>query len=163
MKPRGIMFNANSIRAILTGSKTQTRRIAAAPMGEPVEARPRFAKDQVLWVREAWRPRDDGAVEYAADLDDAARRSTQWKSPLFLPRRASRIDLLVLAVRRERLQEISEHDARAEGANPAGDESAREAYARMWDAVNERRAPWSSNPWVWVIEFRRTAPSERDA
>jgi hypothetical protein len=159
VKSRGILFNARSIRAILGGSKTQTRRIANPVPLEPRNARSRFEKGQVLWVREAWRARDGDAVEYAADLDEPVRKSTHWSSPLFLPRRASRIDLGVLDVRIERLQDISERDARAEGAEPAEAESARDVYARMWDAVNEKRAPWSSNPWVWVIEFRRTKPS----
>lgn len=102
-----------------------------------------------------------------------------WRPSIFMPRWASRITLEVTEVRAERLQAISEDDAKAEGvtmvpfypddglplsqgfmfgkddgASPLHN-SAAKAFARLWDAINADRASWASNPWVWVISFRR--------
>ena len=100
---------------------------------------------------------------------------------IFMPRWASRISLDVLAVRVERVQEITEEDARAEGIAWAQTsvcaknyyeawigkpgtgkcrnvchEDARPVFAQVWDSLNAARGfPWASNPWVWVITFRR--------
>jgi hypothetical protein len=99
---------------------------------------------------------------------------------IHLPRRRSRITLEVTSIRVERLQAITEADARAEGihgwskdralykwapADHEGDgpcwpwvdcpKTAQEAYVRLWDEINGARAPWASNPWVWVVEFKR--------
>ena len=76
-----------------------------------------------------------------------------------MPRWASRLLLEVKAVRVERLQEISEDDAFAEGisggdwlGNPVG------TYRELWDSINAKRGhSWESNPWVWVVEFERVA------
>jgi uncharacterized protein YhfF len=58
-------------------------------------------------------------------------------------------------VRVERLQEITEEDARAEGCGDPPFGTRRETFAILWDAINGKRAPWESNPWVWRVEFRR--------
>lgn len=79
-----------------------------------------------------------------------------WRSPLFMPRWASRLTLRVTAVRVERLNDISEEDARAEGCavvDPSHHTCARDVFAALWDTINGKRAPWSSNPWVWVVSF----------
>lgn len=96
-----------------------------------------------------------------------------WRSARFMPRYASRIDLELLDVRAERLQDISEDDARAEGvtdkqvdlcltmAESMGQREpmpARSWFSTEWDAINHKRAPFESNPWVWVITFRKLAP-----
>jgi hypothetical protein len=81
---------------------------------------------------------------------------------MHMPRWASRILLEITGVRLERLQEISEADARAEGigtCGPGGNckcDSAR--FAKLWDSINAARGyGWDANPWVWVIEFVRLA------
>jgi len=82
-----------------------------------------------------------------------------------MPRWASRITLRITDVRVERLQDISEDDARAEGCEPVGwiDEtdvgmsSYREGFTRLWNTINGVGA-WEANPWVWVIEFERVKP-----
>lgn len=84
---------------------------------------------------------------------------------LHMPRWASRITLEVTGVRVERLQEISEADARAEGLSTApggwwsgadGQAGAtpRAAFALLWNSINGADS-WNENPWVWVVEFRR--------
>lgn len=106
---------------------------------------------------------------------------TAWRSPLYLPAWASRIALEVVNVRVERLHAIDEADALREGVQPwtkdgtlhkfawadhEGDgpcwpwvdcpRTAREAYAKGWDQINAKHgAPWTSNPWVFRVEFAR--------
>lgn len=90
-----------------------------------------------------------------------------WRPSIFMPRWASRISLLVTAVRVERVQDITEADALAEGVVPSEtilqdgrvvhdlNGTARGTYAVLWDSINGKRAAWSSNPWCWVYGFVR--------
>lgn len=81
------------------------------------------------------------------------------RNPLFLPRWAAHLTLEVVSVRVERVQEITHGDALAEGvaydvSKPDGSPLAR--FRARWDAINAKRGhPWESNPWVWVVEFKR--------
>jgi len=99
---------------------------------------------------------DDKSLAWAKARVDYER----WRPSIFMPRWASRITLEVTGVRVERLQDISEADAIAEGIerpnNPVW--YAVDEYQHLWDQINAKRAPWASNPWVWVIEFKRVAP-----
>lgn len=109
---------------------------------------------------------------------DLARRELSWESPVCMPRKSSRLTLEVVSVRVERLQDISEEDARAEGVAPfferfpgmgqdqtitTGERAAaaphRASFACLWDEINGDRALWKSNPWVWVVEFKRAEPT----
>jgi hypothetical protein len=143
----------------------------------------------LLWVREAWRPSvrgsylDPGFVdgfEYRADgaflpgSHDGIKNqliSGRWRPSMHMPRRISRITLKVIEVRCERLQDISEADARAEGihsnglhgddpyhweSEDSGYITARSAFRELWDLINKARGfGWQSNPFVWVIKFKR--------
>jgi len=129
-----------------------------------------------LWVRETWGhfggdeylyQQDQRAVTYrachsAADpLDMREPAGGRWRSPIFMPRWASRLTLEVTGIRVERLQDISEEDARAEGCREidsiaaGGQASAAQVFAGAWDRINGKRAPWRSNPFTWVVSFRR--------
>lgn len=134
-----------------------------------------------LWVRESgWQPKDpsirelrDGADTWPqwaysadgySDMDIERFKQWGWKSrpSIHMPRWASRITLEITNVRVELLQYISEEDAKAEGVtriplhnNDVYGETHREAFERLWDKINGKKHPWSSNPYVWVIEFRR--------
>ncbi len=101
----------------------------------------------------------------------------RWKSSHFMPRSAARLFLKVKSIRVERLQDITEEDARREGiksywAEPHRDvapfigtakeigedlcSTRREAFQQLWDFLNSKRGyGWDLNPWVWVIEFER--------
>jgi hypothetical protein len=80
-----------------------------------------------------------------------------------MPRWASRIALEITNVRVERLQDISEEDAQAEGVPKSitqygltiDYENYREPFIELWDKINGKKHPWASNPWVWVVEFRK--------
>lgn len=148
-----------------------------------------------LWVRETWGDADcfyqghgndnPGVVAYRADRSaiqfkaltprpvPAYDRSTwnwgsiKWRPSIHMPRWASRLTLAVTDVRAQRLQEISEEDARAEGVLEAYERrlypsrlaarvtSFRRGFEKAWDQLNGKRAPWSTNPWVWAVSFRR--------
>lgn len=76
---------------------------------------------------------------------------------IHMPRWASRITLEITDVRMQRLQEISEDDARAEGVTGDAFCNHRITFSALWDSINHTRAPWASNPWVWALTFRRLA------
>ena len=90
------------------------------------------------------------------------------RSPIHMPRWASRLTLEVTGVLVERVQEISEADAVAEGTAPinirvdAIDFPYRAGYAALWDSINGKGS-WASNPWVWALEFRRITRLEAGA
>lgn len=127
-----------------------------------------------LWVKEtfrqasgAWGEHQRGApLEYRADSDDMS--SIPWRSPLYMPRWASRIRLEIMEIRCEQLEDISDEDAIAEGIegngimyrdySPEGTglctQTPRSSYCGLWDSLNGKRFPWTSNPWVWVIIFQ---------
>lgn len=117
-----------------------------------------------LWVRETWRSAEapGGYFYRAAATDYMLQISTQengkpWRPSIHMPRAASRLTLEVLKVRVERVQDISEEDAQAEGVGYWGCDTV-EHFQDLWDSINAKRGyPWSSNPWVWVIEFRTSS------
>ena len=102
---------------------------------------------------------------YAADCD-SFELEIVWRPSIFMPRWASRITLEVVNVRVERLQDISEEDATAEGVSVplagvsewGGPGEAIYEYMRLWDSINAKRGhSWAANPWVWVIEFKNVS------
>lgn len=140
---------------------------------------------QLLWVRESWHPALYGSVpavcyrdgtEFLLVNDEAVRcydlavKGFHWRNPLFMPRWASRITLEIVEVRVQRLQDISEEDAIAEGM-PKSDGNPGEMgpttyvvepvheYMHAWDSLNAKKGyPWASNPWVWCLSFKRVQP-----
>ena len=125
-----------------------------------------------LWVRETWAVPHQAdhlpprlalpyqfCVHYAASEE---RGGLLWRPSIHMPRWASRILLEITAVRVERLQEISEADAIAEGAPwracGAPQEGSHVAgLGALWESINGPGS-WDANPWVWVIEIRRVEP-----
>lgn len=218
------------VRAILDGTKTQTRRVVKPQPYEPlcgnefpaVCKSDFWAEEHVgkwcwpteeseffgfspygqpgdrLWVREALRFTDvfdcDSPARVGERCVDAGYRTpwaplqfeadgqrTNWQHTgtpphdgppkpgklrpgIHMPRWASRITLEVTGIRVERLQDISEADAQAEGCalecmTPTGDDSGSAIYGpggylALWESINGPGS-WDANPWVWVIEFRK--------
>lgn len=213
MSERPIIFSAPMVRAILAGRKAQTRRVLkGANHGPGIEfdgmrtgnianfsyvhgglfsqVRLPFAPGDTLWVREAWFPEVAGEPGFpvwyrATDEATIPYANVRWKPSIFMPRWASRITLKVTAVKVERLQDISEEDAKAEGAmlhvpskssvagttrpgdtyyfdrNENGrlyeDISARGAFEILWASINGA-ASWEANPWCCAISFERVKP-----
>lgn len=159
---------------------------------------PYGAPGDVLWVRESWyydlpphklpkvRPADfdRDSLYFRADGECCAQipecqcaevGKPKWKPSTHLPRWACRLFLRVKSVRVERVQEIGEADAKAEGVERHDDEGvtyygplnaghadARRAFETLWDSINaERGFGWAANPWVWVVEFERTEKPSR--
>ena len=189
VKERPMLFSAPMVRALLAGTKTQTRRelapdlfvsgggavvrmVSVGPATTGIqEVRCPYGGSR-LWVRETWAaphtydhlpPRlipQDARIHYAATEE---RGGLLWRPSIHMPRWASRITLEVTGVRVERLQDISIADAMAEGvvetnANLRGLEPCMEwrySYEDLWRQINGPGS-WDANPWVWVIEFRRT-------
>lgn len=169
-----------AIAAGLIGDEAACRAalLPACPYGEPGGR---------LWVREAWAAAetckppaclryrlignvcaDHRVVTYRADGAGRGR----WESPMFMRRADARLVLTITEVRIERLHEITEADAQAEGVprptcphpdcTPGGCASSRfrPEFAVRWDRLNAKRKggiyAWARNPWVWAITFTRT-------
>jgi hypothetical protein len=205
MKEHPILFSGPMINAILEGRKTQTRRVLnpqpkvihglrqwnghvyaecelllknnlgiKCPYGMPADN---------LWVRETWAYSDPlstctgpNDIYFRATATEVENSCCKWRPSIFMIRWASRIQLEITEIYFQRLQEISEGDAKAEGVSltpcthpecvatrkqtgkdPCASGSYIGAFAVGWDSINGKRAPWASNPWVWVVSFRRVA------
>lgn len=206
MKERPILFNAEMVKAILSGRKTQTRRIMKR-QPEPSKTRegdfwfscdkmqtmvhvsdflpgnsivmpdaheifsaccPIGAVGDQLWVRETFASGADfgesdvgyfyRATDPGWDDNDTGAR---WRPSIHMPRWASRINLLITGVRVERLNDISQEDAKSEGCCygrgggvPDLAVSPADHFPTLWESIYGIKS-WAANPWVWVIEFER--------
>jgi hypothetical protein len=123
----------------------------------------------LLWVRETFCKVADGHFLYKANPE---HQSMRWKPSIHMPKAAARIWLEITNVRVERLQDITEADAVAEGIeesdfdtvnncrvfkhygyqNAVTDEL--DSFKSLWHSINDEES-WNANPWVWVIEFKR--------
>ncbi|MCG3463086.1 hypothetical protein L7G72_14790 [Xenorhabdus bovienii] len=129
---------------------------------------PRGQIGDQLWVRETFAMGlcTKSGLAYRAthkpeDLDDGWWEKIKWTPSIHMPRWASRITLEVTDVRVERLGDISDDDAKAEGCwYGKGDNTVDPAvipenhFPTLWAAIYSEES-WNANPWVWVIEFRR--------
>lgn len=185
MKERPSIMRAEEVRAILAGRKTQFRRVVKTqpdagqfpeetgglycPYGQP--------RDR-LWVRECWADVRGMGFEpglfplgaaYRADCTsaDSLRIAKEygaiWSPSIHMPRKLSRITLEIASVRVERLQDISEEDAKAEGCPHSDDNpgpmgpttmivEASHEFSHMWRSIHGPGS-WESNPWVAAISF----------
>lgn len=116
----------------------------------------------VLWVRETWTEeyftvdhtmREDHQFMYKAD--QYGERKINWKPSIHMPKIACRIKLKITNIRVERLQDISERDAEAEGVIRIElYKTFVWEYETLWEIINGKGS-WDKNPWVWVVEFKR--------
>jgi len=196
MKEHPIIFSTESVRAILDGVKTQTRRVikyipqchgrslASSCSSSGVEFRdeklhcadcgeaicysvsgqdtirhiksPFGVPGDRLWVREAYCPDWCDHLIYKADNTKGSAknagysREPMWHSPLFMPKKLSRLTLEITEVRCERLIDIKAQDVLAEGY------TTKLELINAWNFLNAKRGfPWESNPWVWVLTFKK--------
>lgn len=201
MADKPIIFSGPMVRALLDGTKTQTRRVlkpqpefrggcgdyhdaeewgwedeCGAPVSVIDICPNGMRKGDRLWVREAVTWVSAWGWRYRADNDDLAEKREagevgKWKPSIHMPRHASRLTLTVTDVRVQRLQQISEADAVAEGVSKTdgitdahnhwvdmggGDLitgwDAREVFAGLWNHINGGVA-WAANPWVAAYTF----------
>lgn len=130
-----------------------------------------------LWVRETWktykslddckpsRIQQGAGVEYFAGGSNLTNFDNEglhgmgkWRPSIFMPRWASRINLEIINVRVERLNDISGTDCYKEGVGCKSlmQDVIQFKFKMLWDSINEKRGhSWESNPWVWVIEFKK--------
>lgn len=186
MKARPILFSTPMVQAILAGRKTQTRRIVKgwhlnALMEDGFT--PEFVADDgnnppygkrgdLLYVRESiCRAQEYGGIGYVADTTWYPNYAWPWKKDVLpsihMPRGLSRLTLEIIDVRVERLHDISEEDAKAEGCSaerwythptegPVKDTGgwvASTRYKELWETINGPGS-WDANPWVWVLTFK---------
>ena len=203
-----MIFNAEMVRALLDGRKTQTRRPikwkqtrfteigeredgSKWPWSEDAEHACDFwhpcpfgAVGDRIWVRETWAEAGASAPDlklYRANYPEHVpsiyenvppAEEIRWTPSIHMPRWASRILLEITDVRVERLNAISEEDAEAEGINMealydsqdcydciadhnmTGRPTVTGAFKYLWESIYGEEG-WKSNPWVWVIKFKR--------
>lgn len=182
MKIRPILFNTEMVRAILEGRKSCTRRVLKQPFevhpnGYITKPRgnerlcpyiPPYQPGDILYVRETWCKGsygDEKKYYYKADNNFFCT----WHPSIHMPKEAARIFLKVTDVRVERLQDITDDGAKAEGANWKNGKNvgweekmrrtAVERFAEIWESTIKKSDldtyGWDANPYVWVIEFER--------
>lgn len=206
MAIKPILFNTKMVRAILDGRKDATRRIvkdfipddavwgytAFTPKGY-ISCRGTFADGygekifklpcetgDILYVRETWKKAPNGYYYYEDWQRNDIADITKWKPSIHMPKEAARIWLKVMNVRVERLQEITDEQAKREGIQydecPTGFTWKQEtdmhncyttpigAMQALWNSTIRKsdldRYGWDASPWVWVIEFERCEKPE---
>lgn len=187
-----ILFSTPMVQAILEGRKTQTRRIIKPQPNFPIKNKieildlllyesmldscPYGKQDGRLWVRETWGQTNTSDFVYKADYTEGhpcRGLVGNWKPSIHMPRKACRLLLEIQNIRVQRLQDISEEDALAEGIeiifrsgcinlyrNYLAETSMQslvsslESFKSLWQSINGAES-WSANPFVWVIEFKK--------
>lgn len=166
-KYRPILMSTQMVLPLLNGRKTMTRRV----IGSTEEIYKYGKPGDFLWVRETFRLNDRGLVFYKADHTEAQASLYKWKPSIFLPKKYSRIELGIKAVKLEYLHDISDEDIIEEGIScrtyeSSGDEeffiapgcghvmhrTAFEAWRQLWIKINGQ-ASWDANPLVVAIDF----------
>ena len=198
MAIKPILFNTEMVRAILDGRKTCTRRLPRKQIEEKyieydewVQAvavpgctylrekefytqYPPYQPGDLMYVRETFIQVAAHTFWYKADDNSWISEGLHWKPSIHMPKEAARIWMKVTDVRVERLQDITEDGAKAEGANWKNGKNvgweekmkrtAAERFAEIWDSTIKKsdldRYGWEANPWVWVIEFERCEKPE---
>ena len=190
-------ISTEMVRAILDGRKTCTRRICKdanectvpdmdfynadrrtyavhnfvdkehTEQLSTVERTCPICTGDILYVRETWKEAPKGYYYYEDWQKDDIADVTKWNPSIHMPKEAARIWLKVTDVRVERLQEITEVQAQAEGCNSGlltGACTARGQFEDLWNSTIKKsdidRYGWDANPWVWVIEFERCEKQE---
>ena len=193
MAIKPILFNTEMVRAILDGRKTCTRRICKDANECTVPDMDFYNADRrtyavhnfvdkehteqlstaertcpictgdILYVRETWKEAPKGYYYYEDWQKDDIADVTKWKPSIHMPKEAARIWLKVTDVRVERLQDMTDDDAEAEGCFDYT--STALGFFDVWDSTIKKsdldRYGWNANPWVWVIKFERCEKPER--
>lgn len=123
---------------------------------------PPYHTDDILYVRETWKKAPNGYYYYEDWKRNDIADVTKWKPSIYMPKDAARIWLKVTDVRVERLQDMTDDDAEAEGCFDYT--STALGFFDVWDSTIKKsdldRYGWNASPWVWVIEFERCEKPE---
>lgn len=211
MAIKPILFNTEMVRAVLDGRKICTRRLVKFlpeenpqwtgyirdglmlynGKNEPCIRKAPYQPGDILYVRETWGYPIalNSDKQYVFRADEVAESGFKndshiWHPSIHMPKEAARIWLKVTGVRAERLQEITEEQASAEGTNPwdeacyenngwhptfsgpdsGGEPNIIDGFHKLWDSTIKKNDlgsyGWDANPWVWVIEFERCEKPE---
>lgn len=124
---------------------------------------PPYHTDDILYVRETWKKAPNGYFYYEDWQRNDIADVTKWKPSIYMPKEAARIWLKVTDVRVERLQDMTDDDAEAEGCFDYT--STALGFFDVWDSTIKKsdldRYGWNANPWVLVIKFERCEKPER--
>lgn len=116
-----------------------------------------YQPGNILYVRETWKKAPNGYYYYEDWQKNDIADITKWKPSIHMPKEAARIWLKVTDVRVERLQDMTDDDAEAEGCFDYT--STALGFPDVWDSTIKKsdidRYGWDANPYVWVIEFER--------
>lgn len=173
VKEKPIIFSSEMVRAILENRKSQTRRIIKPqPAFMPQVLKYLYSPGDKLWVREKFAyevnvcGQETGNIFYSEQENGKLPEGHKWRPSIHMPEWASRITLKVVDVRIERLQDISEEDAQAEGVLPAELNKEHDclcisrgrkhtcAFISLWDSLYAKRGyGWEKNIFVWVVKF----------
>lgn len=184
MAVKGILFNTETVQAILDGRKTCTRRVVKTRRKDAcgfyvTKLIPPYKSGDILYVRETWErfecwncegdergncpkePKksvlDKACGCYMYRATDEISGDAKWHPSIHMPKEAARIWLKVTNVRVERLQDMTDDDAEAEGCFDYT--STALGFPDVWESTIKKsdldRYGWDANPWVWVIEFER--------
>jgi hypothetical protein len=198
-----IIFSTPMVQAILEGRKTQTRRVCLLQNWSYSELHD-LNKNKIfrkidgnvtcpynnigdfLWVRETYSPKPVlYHMRYKASMTELGLHEFKsvygdWKPAFFMPKDAARIWLQITNVKVERVQDISDSDAKQEGIETFSDgpynaisyadylnpnkllELPKDSYKSLWVKINGLDN-WNQNPWVWVIEFKVLSTHGKDA
>jgi len=179
---KGILFKEDLFRAVIEGRKTQTRRLTGleevnqnidscelvgwsrdpaefelADTCDSIIASPRYKIGETVSLKEPYYlPSSGEFVVYAFDLPDVNRHHYPFKNKLFMPAKYARFWINITKIRVERLFDISENDAIAEGIEPLycvnNTPSYKLGFLKVWHDLNGNNFVFN-NPWVWVYEF----------
>jgi hypothetical protein len=202
-----ILMNTEMVRAIMNGTKTQTRRVAdvlgkekfldlaiyhqwllatsdhdSVPLSNELAAHSPFGKSgTLLWVRETFQRvpdtlKTEDVQPFLFKADNIGKLYWKWKPSIHMPKDAARIWLMVADVRIERLQDMGDDDAIAEGVlrydfdkqsknwsvysyhdycdSTVFANTALDSFRSLWQSIYDKRGlGWQKNPWVWVYTF----------
>ena len=181
MAIKPILFNTDMVRAILDGRKACTRRAVKHNVKAMLNSqyhmehpevedawlikklcRPPYEPGDILYVRETFMQAAAHTFWYKADDNSWIPEGLHWHPSIHMPKEAARIWLKVTDVRVERLQDMTDDDAEAEGCFDYT--STALGFPDVWDSTIKKsdldRYGWAANPWVWVIQFERCGKPE---
>ncbi len=184
-----ILFDTEMVQAIISGSKTATRRLFKSPLSKAMEPAHQIWYDggewiarlkngqcykypivcpwgepgDYLWVKETWAPAiNDFAykADYSKEVLEEKRNQGLWRPSIHMSKTTARIWLQITDVKAQRIQTITESEAKEEGVKIAkilglgeiGQSNYREGFIAKWISIYGIES-WYENPWVWAVKF----------